>query len=312
MPVGFAVNPQVACVSPMMLHHDEDEAIRRGAEGANFFGYSLGHFYVFGEHQPGKTDVWAEYVERRAAQGYDPEAIAAAVQGRDARRQAGSRRHHRPARQRRHARAGARVPASLRGGRRRSGDLRAAGRPQRARAHHGVDRDLRPRGAARVPRARRGAGRRPRRKRLAPAIEAAMARRGRGLPARGHRRLLVPGAARAVGAGHRQRRARGDAAASSPTTAPRAARRQPQGSPADDRSRDDAMLFNPFDPAFRADPYPFYDRLRAAGPVYVTPFGFTVLTPLRRRRPHAAQQRVLAATSSRTRTDRPTRPHRAT
>ena len=43
----------------MMLHHDEDEAIRRGIEGANFFGYSLGHFYVFGEHQPGETDVWA-------------------------------------------------------------------------------------------------------------------------------------------------------------------------------------------------------------------------------------------------------------
>jgi hypothetical protein len=78
-PVGFDVNPQVACVSPMMLHHDEDEAIRRGTEGANFFGYSLGHFYVFGEHQPGKTDVWSQYIERRAAQGYDPDAIAAAV-----------------------------------------------------------------------------------------------------------------------------------------------------------------------------------------------------------------------------------------
>jgi alkanesulfonate monooxygenase SsuD/methylene tetrahydromethanopterin reductase-like flavin-dependent oxidoreductase (luciferase family) len=79
VPVGFAVNPQVACVSPMMMHHDEDEAIRRGVEGANFFGYSLGHFYVFGNHAPGTTDVWAEYVERRAAQGSDPEAIAQAV-----------------------------------------------------------------------------------------------------------------------------------------------------------------------------------------------------------------------------------------
>jgi len=79
VPVGYAVNPQVACVSPMMLNHDEDEAIRRGVEGANFFGYSLGHFYVFGTHAPGVTDVWAEYVERRAAQGFDPEAIAQAV-----------------------------------------------------------------------------------------------------------------------------------------------------------------------------------------------------------------------------------------
>ena len=79
VPVGFDVNPQVACVSPMMMHHDEDEAIRRGTEGANFFGYSLGHFYVFGEHQPGRTDVWGQYIERRAAQGYDPEAVVAAV-----------------------------------------------------------------------------------------------------------------------------------------------------------------------------------------------------------------------------------------
>ena len=79
VPVGYSVNPQVACVSPMMMHHDEEEAIRRGVEGANFFGYSLGHFYVFGRHAPGTTDVWAEYIERRAAQGFDPEAIAQAV-----------------------------------------------------------------------------------------------------------------------------------------------------------------------------------------------------------------------------------------
>ena len=38
------------------------------------------------------------------------------------------------------------------------------------------------------------------------------------------------------------------------------------------------LLFNPFDPAFRANPYPFYDRLRETDPVHVTPLGFTVLT----------------------------------
>jgi alkanesulfonate monooxygenase SsuD/methylene tetrahydromethanopterin reductase-like flavin-dependent oxidoreductase (luciferase family) len=80
VPVGFDVNPQVACVSPMMIHHDEAEAIRRGSEGANFFGYSLGHFYIFGDHKPGKTDVWSEFVERRGAQGFDPDAVAAAVE----------------------------------------------------------------------------------------------------------------------------------------------------------------------------------------------------------------------------------------
>ena len=39
-----------------------------------------------------------------------------------------------------------------------------------------------------------------------------------------------------------------------------------------------APLFNPFDPAFRADPYPFYDQLRELDPVHVSPMGFTVLT----------------------------------
>src|SRR6185369_3998592 len=45
---------------------------------ANFFGYSLAHYYIFGRHQPGTTDVWAEYQRGRAEQGYDPNAVAAA------------------------------------------------------------------------------------------------------------------------------------------------------------------------------------------------------------------------------------------
>jgi cytochrome P450 len=38
------------------------------------------------------------------------------------------------------------------------------------------------------------------------------------------------------------------------------------------------LLFNPFDPAFRADPYPFYDRLRALEPVHHTLLDTVVLT----------------------------------
>ncbi len=41
---------------------------------------------------------------------------------------------------------------------------------------------------------------------------------------------------------------------------------------------DEPAVYNPFDPAFRADPYPFYDRLRAQSPAYVTPLGLTVIT----------------------------------
>jgi alkanesulfonate monooxygenase SsuD/methylene tetrahydromethanopterin reductase-like flavin-dependent oxidoreductase (luciferase family) len=79
VPVGQAVNANIACVTQMMCAPTEDEALARGLEGGNFFGYSLGHYYVFGDHEPGKTDVWAEYIERRAEHGYSPE-IEAAVQ----------------------------------------------------------------------------------------------------------------------------------------------------------------------------------------------------------------------------------------
>jgi alkanesulfonate monooxygenase SsuD/methylene tetrahydromethanopterin reductase-like flavin-dependent oxidoreductase (luciferase family) len=79
VPIGDAVNPNVACVTTFMCHEDENEAMARGLEGANFFGYSLAHYYLFGVHQPGVTDVWAEYRERRAQQGYAPEAVQAAM-----------------------------------------------------------------------------------------------------------------------------------------------------------------------------------------------------------------------------------------
>ena len=38
------------------------------------------------------------------------------------------------------------------------------------------------------------------------------------------------------------------------------------------------VLFNPFDPAFRANPYPFYDTLREQAPVYLSPFETVVLS----------------------------------
>jgi alkanesulfonate monooxygenase SsuD/methylene tetrahydromethanopterin reductase-like flavin-dependent oxidoreductase (luciferase family) len=78
VPVGLAVNPHLACVTPMMCARDESDAIARGLEGANFFGYSLAHFYVFGDHVPGKTNVWEEFQERRGHMGYSPEAAIAA------------------------------------------------------------------------------------------------------------------------------------------------------------------------------------------------------------------------------------------
>ncbi|HEX5899621.1 MAG TPA: LLM class flavin-dependent oxidoreductase [Solirubrobacteraceae bacterium] len=70
VPGGFAVNPQVACVLPMMCAPDEAQAIERGIDGAHFFGYSLAHHYVFGEHRPGRTNVYEEFLARRDDVGF--------------------------------------------------------------------------------------------------------------------------------------------------------------------------------------------------------------------------------------------------
>jgi len=76
VPIGKAVNPNVACVTTFMCAETEEKAIERGLAGANFFGYSLAHYYVFGDHQPGVTNVWQEYQERRDKMGYSVDAAA--------------------------------------------------------------------------------------------------------------------------------------------------------------------------------------------------------------------------------------------
>ncbi|MFP6835871.1 MAG: LLM class flavin-dependent oxidoreductase [Pseudomonadales bacterium] len=76
-PIGKRIDPQVACVSPMMVHNDETEAIRRGLEGGNFFGYSLAYYIAFGDYKPGSNNLWRDFREKRAQRGYDPEAAIA-------------------------------------------------------------------------------------------------------------------------------------------------------------------------------------------------------------------------------------------
>jgi alkanesulfonate monooxygenase SsuD/methylene tetrahydromethanopterin reductase-like flavin-dependent oxidoreductase (luciferase family)/putative sterol carrier protein len=77
VPGGFAVNPQVACVLPMMCAPDEAQAIERGIDGAHFFGYSLAHYYVFGDHRPGRTNVYEEFLARRDDVGFARSIITA-------------------------------------------------------------------------------------------------------------------------------------------------------------------------------------------------------------------------------------------
>jgi len=79
VPGGFAVNPNLAVVTPLMCHPDEDTAVERGLDGGHFFGYSLAHFYAFGQHVPGVTNIWDEFQERRDLFGFNRRIAAAST-----------------------------------------------------------------------------------------------------------------------------------------------------------------------------------------------------------------------------------------
>ena len=63
-PIGHTVNANIAMVSNFSLHHDRDEAIRRGHEGFEFFGYAL-NALVAHDTVPGRTDMWGDYIKAR-------------------------------------------------------------------------------------------------------------------------------------------------------------------------------------------------------------------------------------------------------
>jgi alkanesulfonate monooxygenase SsuD/methylene tetrahydromethanopterin reductase-like flavin-dependent oxidoreductase (luciferase family) len=61
VPIGHAVNPNICMVSGFSVHPDHAEAEKRGLDGFRFFGYALGHHYIFGTHKPGRTDIWKSF-----------------------------------------------------------------------------------------------------------------------------------------------------------------------------------------------------------------------------------------------------------
>jgi hypothetical protein len=52
-------------VTSFSLHQDRQEAMNRGLEGFEFFGYALGSLYGFGAHKPGRTDLFKEFKQAR-------------------------------------------------------------------------------------------------------------------------------------------------------------------------------------------------------------------------------------------------------
>ena len=80
VPLGHAVNANIALVTGFSLHDDRPEAIRRGQEGFDFFGYAL-NALVAHDQVPGRTDLWGEFQARRSPDSVGRRIAAAAEQG---------------------------------------------------------------------------------------------------------------------------------------------------------------------------------------------------------------------------------------
>jgi alkanesulfonate monooxygenase SsuD/methylene tetrahydromethanopterin reductase-like flavin-dependent oxidoreductase (luciferase family) len=66
-PIGWSVNPNIAMVTGFSCHEDAEEARRRGLDGFRFFGFALAHYYLFGTHKPGRTNIWENFEAVRDA-----------------------------------------------------------------------------------------------------------------------------------------------------------------------------------------------------------------------------------------------------
>ena len=60
-PIGQSVNPNVAMLTGFMCDQDNETAIQRGMEGAQFFAHGLGHYWRDGIHVPGRTNMWNDF-----------------------------------------------------------------------------------------------------------------------------------------------------------------------------------------------------------------------------------------------------------
>ena len=55
------MNANIAMATGFSVHHDEAEAKARGLEAFQYFGFALGHYYVYGQHTPGATNLWERF-----------------------------------------------------------------------------------------------------------------------------------------------------------------------------------------------------------------------------------------------------------
>ncbi|MGE0151444.1 MAG: LLM class flavin-dependent oxidoreductase [Reyranellaceae bacterium] len=66
VPLGHRVNANIAMVSAFSIHPDRAEAIRRGQEGFEFFGYAI-NALVAQDVKPGRSQLFKDFQARRAS-----------------------------------------------------------------------------------------------------------------------------------------------------------------------------------------------------------------------------------------------------
>ena len=64
VPLGHTVNANIAMVSAFSIHPDRDEAVRRGQEGFEFFGFALAAL-VARDAVPGRSRLWESFQRER-------------------------------------------------------------------------------------------------------------------------------------------------------------------------------------------------------------------------------------------------------
>nr|BFE55615.1 LLM class flavin-dependent oxidoreductase [Dactylosporangium thailandense] len=72
VPISATVNPNVAMLMPFHCEADGDAARARGLEAHGYFTFALRHYYSFGRHRPGRTDISELYEATRREMGGDP------------------------------------------------------------------------------------------------------------------------------------------------------------------------------------------------------------------------------------------------
>jgi alkanesulfonate monooxygenase SsuD/methylene tetrahydromethanopterin reductase-like flavin-dependent oxidoreductase (luciferase family) len=62
VPLGYAVNANFAIAAPFLCDRDQKRVEAIAAESYGFFVHAMGHYSFFGEHRPGKSDIWSDYL----------------------------------------------------------------------------------------------------------------------------------------------------------------------------------------------------------------------------------------------------------